>query len=102
RHIALVTRAEEFLLAQPHRATVASRATGEGAVVIAPRLRGALSKKSPVILEFDDSNEVLAFLSRSHERLGAATPDHLLHTKRFPLIITGDIESALRDYVQQY
>jgi len=66
-------------------------------------VRGALSKHTPVILEFDDSPEVLRFLSRQHETLGAATPDHLLHTKRFPLIIDGsDVETALAKYVEDY
>src|SRR5207248_7460566 len=33
---------------------------------------------------------------------GAATPDHLLHTKRFPLIVNGEIDAALKQYVEQY
>ena len=102
RHIELVTCAEQFLHAQPHRDVILSREDGEGSVSIGPKLRGALSKKTPVILEFDNSEEVLRFASKAHERLGAATPDHLLHTKRFPLVIKGDVDTALREYVEQY
>ncbi len=99
RHIELVTCAEQFLHAQPRAQTAAPPPT---AAISAPKLRGALSKRAPVILEFDDSEDVLRFLSKNHQRLGAATPDHLLHTKRFPLIINGDIDAALRVYIEQY
>jgi len=100
RHIALVTRAEEFLHAQPHTTPGVSHATPPTQLAI--EIRGALSKKNAVVLEFDDSDDVLRFLSKSHDRLGAATPDHLLHTKRFPLIVNGEIDSALKQYVEQY
>jgi len=101
KHIELVTCAEEFLRAQPHPTVILSREDGEGPVSKAPKLRGALSKKTPVVFEFDGSDEVLRFLSRPRT-FGAATPDHLLHTKRFPLVIEGDIDAALRSYVEQY
>ncbi|HSP34599.1 MAG TPA: SDR family oxidoreductase, partial [Thermoanaerobaculia bacterium] len=55
------------------------------------------------ILELDDSPETLAFVSRADlEKLasiGAATPDHLLYTKRFPLV-HGD--GAFEKYLQRY
>jgi rhamnulose-1-phosphate aldolase/alcohol dehydrogenase len=100
RHLALVTRAEEFLHAQPHDQTPLP---AREETVAASRVRGALSKKTPVVLEFDDSEEVLCFLAREHPTLGAATPDHLLHTKRFPLILKDEnIDAALAAYVEQY
>jgi len=102
RHIALVTRAEEFLSGAAARFSVPARSGGLKPA--APQIRGALSKQRSVILELDDSEETLAFLSRDDlariTQIGAATPDHLLHTKRFPLLHESD--DALPRYVQRY
>ena len=102
RHIELVTRAEEFLHAQPRTSSESLLPAASGERVRAARVRGALSKTTPVILELDDSPEVLNFLAKKHPTLGAATPDHLLHTKRFPLVIDGDVDAALAKYVEDY
>jgi NAD(P)-dependent dehydrogenase (short-subunit alcohol dehydrogenase family) len=63
------------------------------------QIRASLNK----ILEFDDSPETLAFVNRPDlakvAQIGAATPDHLLYTKRFPLIWS---EGALDAYVKRY
>ncbi|HKR66775.1 MAG TPA: bifunctional rhamnulose-1-phosphate aldolase/short-chain dehydrogenase [Thermoanaerobaculia bacterium] len=99
KHIALVTKAEEFLrIATP---TTKTR-TAEAAV---PPLRRILGGK---ILEHDASDETLAFLEREDARritqIGAATPDHLLYTKRFPLFVDAheDLDAAMRAYVDRY
>jgi NAD(P)-dependent dehydrogenase (short-subunit alcohol dehydrogenase family) len=74
----------------------------------AVRIRGALSHARSVILEFDDSPEVLRFLAREDaERItqvGAATPDHILHTKRVPLFVRniGELDAALQGHVGKY
>jgi rhamnulose-1-phosphate aldolase/alcohol dehydrogenase len=56
-------------------------------------LRGALSTRSRKVLRFDDSPDVLEFMANPRLRelaeVGAATPDHILNTKRFPLIVDG-------------
>ncbi|MEK6376061.1 MAG: bifunctional rhamnulose-1-phosphate aldolase/short-chain dehydrogenase [Acidobacteriota bacterium] len=103
RHIDLVTRAEEYLVAKlrgcevarsPHPATSQPRN-------LATATRGSLGGP---ILEFDGSDDVLRFLARDDAKriaqIGAATPDHLLHTKRFPLWLEGD--NALEAYVARY
>jgi len=68
------------------------------------KLRGALSRERSVILEFDDSPETLAFVNREDlariTQIGAATPDHLLYTKRFPMIL--DSDDALQKHVDRY
>jgi NAD(P)-dependent dehydrogenase (short-subunit alcohol dehydrogenase family) len=70
------------------------------------RLRGALSKSRAVILDLDDSEETLAFLARPDAarvtQIGAATPDHLLYTKRFPLFLDADVDAALSAYIERY
>ncbi|HYI09111.1 MAG TPA: bifunctional rhamnulose-1-phosphate aldolase/short-chain dehydrogenase [Thermoanaerobaculia bacterium] len=112
RHIELVTRAEEFL--NGTNGTDRTNGTDEmprpispisPISPIAPRLRGALGGR---ILELDDSPETLAFLARPDAaritRIGAATPDHLLYTKRFPLFAQpeDDLAEAMRRYVERY
>ncbi|HEV8658655.1 MAG TPA: class II aldolase/adducin family protein, partial [Thermoanaerobaculia bacterium] len=101
RHIALVTKAEKFLGVA---ARFSAPARSGGLKPAAPQIRGALSKQRSVILEFDDSDETLAFLSRNDlarvTQIGAATPDHLLYTKRFPLLL--DSDDALPRYVERY
>jgi len=104
-HIELVTRAEEHLAAhrgpssaQPVPAA-AHRSRRLVAAQIAPVLRGAIARLgggSPperCILLLDESPEATAFASRSDAlrvtRAGPATPDHLLHTRRMPLVLPG-------------
>lgn len=111
KHIALVTRAENFAGLRVTSARDPKdrepRTEDRGLVqTLAPKLRGLLGR---VILEFDDSPEVLAFLSRNDLQdvasRGAATPDHLLYTKRFPMILAGpedDPNAALQQYQQDY
>jgi rhamnulose-1-phosphate aldolase/alcohol dehydrogenase len=71
----------------------------EVAVRLAPILRGLLGKEQRVVLHFDASEEVRRFVSGEvvpSDRLGyvleagAATPDHILNTKRTPLWIEVD------------
>ena len=69
-------------------------------------LRGALCRDRKVILEFDDSPEVLAFLARADaeriSQIGAATPDHILHTKRVPLFLKGDPAAEVEAFVRKH
>jgi rhamnulose-1-phosphate aldolase/alcohol dehydrogenase len=106
KHIALVTKAEEWL-ASRSRASSSSTSTVD-ATALAPAIRGALGAKRSVILEFDGSEDVLRFLARDDAKkitqIGPATPDHLLYTKRFPLFLDAgdDVAKALSDYVERY
>jgi rhamnulose-1-phosphate aldolase/alcohol dehydrogenase len=106
RHVALVSQAEKFLSRVEDRRPRLSESGQAGrlsSTQIAPRIRGAVGGK---ILELDDSEETLAFLARPDlvriTQIGAATPDHLLYTKRFPLIVENDVASALQNHVDRY
>ena len=60
-----------------------------------PALRGAVSSERPKVLVVDTSPRVLEFVvaratRRSWSTVGAACPDHLVHTKRVPLWIPFD------------
>lgn len=99
RHLELVTRAEEQV-ASRLRPDPAATGLAEGprrrlAAIAATSLRGLLFRESRrgVVLT-DSSEEALAFLARADARelsqAGAATPDHMLNTKRVPLFVDWD------------
>jgi len=61
------------------------------AAQVMPVVRGAVSETGRMILTFDDEPDVLRFVcghdSAGLSQVGAACPDHLVHTKRVPLFI---------------
>jgi rhamnulose-1-phosphate aldolase/alcohol dehydrogenase len=69
----------------------------EIAAQIMPVLRGAVSKQKKMILTHDDSEAVLHFVNSKDAvkltSVGAACPDHLVHTKMLPLFIDWDPQS---------
>lgn len=66
---------------------------------ILPIVRGACSVKEQVVTNIDISDSIVDFLQRENaqalSQIGAACPDHLVHTKRVPLFINWDGEQAL-------
>jgi rhamnulose-1-phosphate aldolase/alcohol dehydrogenase len=64
------------------------------AAALAPVIRGALSGEKHVIARYTDAPEVLDFVGSARARAasaaGAATPDHILTTKRLPLWVDVD------------
>lgn len=83
-----------------------------------PLIRGAVSGEKKMILTYDDAEDVLQFVngrdSAELSQIGAACPDHLVHTKVVPLFVNwtpdeGDVEglkellgSAIKDYKAYY
>ncbi|MBS4176813.1 bifunctional aldolase/short-chain dehydrogenase [Lederbergia citrea] len=72
-------------------------------------VRGAVSDHKKMILSYDDSNDVLQFVNSEKamtlSQVGAACPDHLVHTKRMPLYIdwdpqNGDIDSLIEKIIE--
>ncbi|MDM5224081.1 bifunctional aldolase/short-chain dehydrogenase [Peribacillus sp. NJ11] len=64
---------------------------------VMPVIRGAVSDEKKMLLSYDRSDDVLQFVN-SHDaanvsQIGAACPDHLVHTKRVPLFIDWNPES---------
>jgi rhamnulose-1-phosphate aldolase/alcohol dehydrogenase len=102
RHIDLVTRAEDFIRTRADARTRSAAGVRPPldparrravAARVAPVLRGGVSAQSRKVLRFDDSPDVLEFMAnpqlRELAQVGAATPDHILNTKRFPMIVDG-------------
>jgi len=64
---------------------------------VLPALRGAVGSERPKVLVVDTSPRVLEFVSSRDApdlvTVGAACPDHLVHTKRTPLFVPFDPET---------
>jgi rhamnulose-1-phosphate aldolase/alcohol dehydrogenase len=83
------------------------------ATQVAPLLRGLLSEERHQILRFEDTEDVLTFTSSQDAprltQIGAACPDHLVHTKPWPLLVdwtpeqdVATLSTALRSGVAAY
>ena len=83
------------------------------AAQVAPVLRGLVSAEKHQILRFEDSEDVLTFASSQDaprlSKIGAACPDHLVHTKPWPLLVDwtpqqdlAALSEALRTGVEAY
>src|SRR5215211_4486116 len=119
----IISEAEEFIAERARGkrvfgpvevAALAPERRREIAAWILPVLRGAVSQAARSVVAFDDSEAVLDFVGTERAReiasVGAACPDHLVHTKHWPLFIdwdahAGDLEglaSQVRDGVAAY
>lgn len=71
---------------------------------VLPVLRGAMRGARPVILNVDRSPEVLEFVNSNAvaelSQIGAACPDHLVHTKRVPLFLNWTPEQGKEALIQ--
>ncbi|WP_181347098.1 bifunctional aldolase/short-chain dehydrogenase [Thalassobacillus sp. CUG 92003] len=85
---------------------------------ILPAIRGTMNEQNKVLLSHYADDEVMNFVN-SHDaaelsQVGAACPDHLVHTKRVPLYIDWDparqneetliakIKQGITDYISEY
>jgi rhamnulose-1-phosphate aldolase/alcohol dehydrogenase len=88
------------------------------AAAVMPLIRGAVSDERKMILTFDDAEDVLRFVggvnSEKLSSVGAACPDHLVHTKMLPLFVAWEpnasdidglkakLNEAITTYKEQY
>lgn len=107
--IRIISEAEAFIEARVNNdklfggrkfAPLASEVRRSIAAEVIPAVRGAVSDVKKMILSFDDQEDVLDFVggtdSPKLSQVGAACPDHLVHTKVVPLFIdwTPDAEDV--------
>ncbi|MGG3279483.1 bifunctional aldolase/short-chain dehydrogenase [Paenibacillus solani] len=82
---------DEKLFGGPKHAPLASDVRRSLASKVMPVIRGAVSDVKKMILSFDDQKDVLDFVGGKESprlsQVGAACPDHLVHTKVVPLFI---------------
>jgi rhamnulose-1-phosphate aldolase/alcohol dehydrogenase len=122
--ISTIARATEFVEARIAAAerplfggigtkTLAPSRRREIAAEVAPVVRGLVSADKRQILRFEDGDDVLSFAGSveapSLTEVGAACPDHLVHTKPWPLLVdwmpgedTASLETALQGGVASY
>ncbi len=106
RTIACVLRAERFLARRRRQWSVAGcrplppTARRRLLRTWLPAIRRTISQRRKTGLLFTDTPDVLAFVNARRmpevARVGPATPDHMLRTKRLPLIVTGARRSTSR------
>lgn len=107
RHIEIVSRAERYLspyeLANPKAALTPQESLTELA-----QLRRAVSQArgGACLAQVDASAHALAFANLPNvadlATRGLLTPDHVLRTKRIPLVIQEDVEADVANYVAAY
>lgn len=121
RTVEAVNRAAEFVVeraaTEPFGGQRVSTTADERDSLLAaalPALRGAVSTETSKILQVDTSDDVMEFVcgadSAELSQVGAACPDHLVHTKVKPLWIEFDptregadeLEEKLRDGARRY
>ncbi|MCL6443502.1 MAG: bifunctional aldolase/short-chain dehydrogenase [Alicyclobacillus sp.] len=88
------------------------------AAAVLPVIRGVVSEYKRMILTYDDSEDFLRFVNSESacklSQVGAACPDHLVHTKRVPLYVDWDptsrnvqqlveaLNHGLKQYKEEY
>ncbi|MDQ0189090.1 bifunctional aldolase/short-chain dehydrogenase [Alicyclobacillus cycloheptanicus] len=98
--------------------TLSKDARDAVAAEILPTIRGIVSEFNGAILTYDDGEDFLRFINSKDapaiSQVGAACPDHLVHTKRTPLYVdwdpaVGDVEElkeklrqGLSDFQESY
>lgn len=101
--ITIINEAEEFIKERINSDTVfggqkyesLNEEAAKGILAkVLPIIRGAVSEEKKMILTYDRGEDVLEYVN-SHDapelsQIGAACPDHLVHTKRKPLFINWD------------
>ncbi|WP_062107975.1 bifunctional aldolase/short-chain dehydrogenase [Bacillus niameyensis] len=103
RTISVINEAEQYIQAQCNPSTLfggqkyqsLSEESGKGILAkIMPVIRGLVSQEKQMIITYDRGDDVLEFVNSRDafklSQIGAACPDHLVHTKRKPLYIDWD------------
>lgn len=111
RMIALVSQAEQALAAEGARvvraADEAGMPTADDLLALSELRRAvSLARGASVVVNWDRGEEARGFSAREDvadiATRGPLTPDHVIRTKRVPLIVTGDAELDTARYIDDY
>jgi rhamnulose-1-phosphate aldolase/alcohol dehydrogenase len=110
RHIELVSRAEAHIARTWFGPRPSAAEPTEDVSHLVVTLRGRLSRRRHMIVRHDASPRVRAFVDRPDltriSQQGPATPDHVLRTKRLPLVLptagASDVSDAVKAYEAAY
>ncbi len=125
--ISIITEAEEFIKSRQHEEdafggqafdSLPEAERKKALASIMPVIRGAVGEEKKMLLTFDDADDVLQFLNSKNaaalSQVGAACPDHLVHTKMKPLFINWDpqnerteslvekVKTGIQQYKEEY
>jgi rhamnose utilization protein RhaD (predicted bifunctional aldolase and dehydrogenase)/NAD(P)-dependent dehydrogenase (short-subunit alcohol dehydrogenase family) len=107
RHLAIVTKAEEYLATHAQVPHVDATRTSEDLPALA-QLRRAVSQAAgePLLARLDDSVDAIAFADLpaidAIATRGLLTPDHVLRTRRIPVVLGADVVADVQRYVAEY
>lgn len=108
RMIRLVDQAENHLESNGALKVASNAASSEVDCRKLSRLRQAVSMAAgkPMLVRIDDSAEAVGFSEISGlddiAQRGPLTPDHVIRTKRVPLIIRDDIDNCVAGFIDDY
>jgi rhamnulose-1-phosphate aldolase/alcohol dehydrogenase len=112
-----LARAERAFFGGPHCTILGAEERRNVAAHVAPVLRGLVSAEKRQVLRFEDDEDVLTFASSQDAprltSIGAACPDHLVHTRPWPLLVAWNpdrgiealvdaLRTGVADYVTRY
>ncbi|MGE6718054.1 bifunctional aldolase/short-chain dehydrogenase [Peribacillus frigoritolerans] len=125
--ISIITEAEEFIKSRQHEEdafggqafdSLPEAERKKALASIMPVIRGAVGEEKKMLLTFDDADDVLQFLNSKNaaalSQVGAACPDHLVHTNMKPLFINWDpqnerteslvekVKTGIQQYKEEY
>jgi len=105
--IALVSEAEGYLKENTDRKTGKKKAGKEDLFGLAKwRQAVSLSRGEPVVVSVDRSSEALSFSGHddvaSISQRGPLTPDHVIRTKRVPIMMNGVPAEGTEEYAEAY
>ena len=107
RHIDIVTQAEEYLARHAVVSIPSAPAPHEDLPKLA-RLRQAVSQTvgAPMLAQLDTAEESLVFAAMPNAAevgtRGLLTPDHVIRTKRIPIVVGADPAADMAQYVDEY
>lgn len=85
--------------------TLESEKRKDALVQIMPIIRGNVSAEKKMIVAYNDSEEITVFVNSAEAKelsqVGAACPDHLVHTKRTPLYIEWNPQKDSVDHLKE-
>lgn len=121
--IAMISKAEQYIKEHTEESKVFGGSQVEALAedsrkailaAVMPVIRGAVSDVKKMICTYDGSEDVLQFVNskdaKDLSQVGAACPDHLVHTKRTPLFVdwtpsadgAESLKQAVREGIEAY
>ncbi|MDD5157596.1 class II aldolase/adducin family protein [Sulfurimonas sp.] len=104
--IELVDMAENYLFKRGAVLDIQNQSTTADLLELAKiRKEVSLIKESSIISVLNDSKEAIYFSKQNIEKIaikGPLTPDHVIRTKRVPVILTDEFEKELQNFVEDY